>query len=183
MTSPSDDLADLLKSRIRDVPDYPKPGVLFKDIAPLLADAEAFAVLTRALADRAKALGATKVVGLEARGFVLAAPAAFAAGLGFVPIRKQGKLPGDVHAQSYDLEYGSATLEVQCDAFTPGERVLVVDDVLATGGTIAASLDLVQRAGAVLAGVVVLMELSFLDGRGRLSTHLGGAPLETLVEV
>ncbi|MET9615781.1 adenine phosphoribosyltransferase [Kitasatospora indigofera] len=183
MTSPATDLAGLLSSRIRDVPDYPKPGVLFKDIAPLLADAEAFAALTRALAGRAAELGATKVVGLEARGFVLAAPAAFAAGLGFVPIRKKGKLPGEVHARSYDLEYGSATLEVQCDAFTPGERVLVVDDVLATGGTIGASLDLVRRAGAELAGVVVLMELGFLDGRERLAAHLDGAPLETLVVV
>ncbi|MDH6131139.1 adenine phosphoribosyltransferase [Kitasatospora sp. MAA4] len=183
MNTPDTALAALLSSRIRDVPDYPKPGVLFKDIAPLLADAEAFAALTQALADRAKALGATKVVGLEARGFVLAAPAAFAAGLGFVPIRKKGKLPGEVFAQSYDLEYGSATLEVQCDAFAPGERVLVVDDVLATGGTIAASLDLVQRTGAELVGVVVLMELGFLDGRERLAAHLGSAPLETLITV
>ncbi|GAA2802206.1 adenine phosphoribosyltransferase [Kitasatospora sp. CM 4170] len=183
MTTADTALAELLNSRIRDVPDYPKPGVLFKDIAPLLADAEAFAALTRALAERATALGATKVVGLEARGFVLAAPAAFAAGLGFVPIRKQGKLPGEVFRRSYELEYGEAVLEVQCDAFAPGERVLVVDDVLATGGTIGASLDLVKEAGAELAGVVVLMELGFLDGRARLSEHLGGAPLETLVTV
>ncbi len=183
MSTPDTVLAELLSSRIRDVPDYPKPGVLFKDIAPLLADAEAFAALTQALADRAKALGATKVVGLEARGFVLAAPAAFAAGLGFVPIRKKGKLPGEVFSESYDLEYGSAALEVQCDAFAPGERVLVVDDVLATGGTIAASLDLVRRTGAQLVGVVVLMELGFLDGRARLLPHLDGAPLETLVTV
>ncbi|GAA2992765.1 adenine phosphoribosyltransferase [Kitasatospora albolonga] len=183
MTSPDPALAELLNSRIKDVPDYPKPGVLFKDIAPLLADAEAFGALTRALAARAAELGATKVVGLEARGFVLAAPAAYAAGLGFVPIRKKGKLPGEVFAKSYDLEYGSATLEVQCDAFAPGEKVLVVDDVLATGGTIAASLDLVQQAGAELAGVVVLMELSFLPGRERLAPHLNGAPLETLVTV
>ncbi|MGW4646449.1 adenine phosphoribosyltransferase [Kitasatospora sp. NPDC004289] len=183
MTSPDPALAELLNSRIKDVPDYPKPGVLFKDIAPLLADAEAFGALTRALAARAAELGATKVVGLEARGFVLAAPAAYAAGLGFVPIRKKGKLPGEVFSKSYDLEYGSATLEVQCDAFAPGEKVLVVDDVLATGGTIAASLDLVQQAGAELAGVVVLMELSFLPGRERLTPHLNGAPLETLVTV
>ncbi|MFJ1795498.1 adenine phosphoribosyltransferase [Kitasatospora griseola] len=184
MTSTTDPaLTELLTSRIRDVQDYPKPGVLFKDIAPLLADAEAFGALTRALAERAKELGATKVVGLEARGFVLAAPAAVAAGLGFVPIRKKGKLPGDVFSRSYDLEYGSATLEVQCDAFAPGEKVLVVDDVLATGGTIAASLDLVQEAGAELVGVVVLMELGFLTGRERLVPHLHGAPLETLVVV
>ncbi|MFF0296396.1 adenine phosphoribosyltransferase [Kitasatospora sp. NPDC004614] len=184
MTSTTDPaLSELLNSRIRDVQDYPKPGVLFKDIAPLLADAEAFGALTRALAERAKELGATKVVGLEARGFVLAAPAAVAAGLGFVPIRKKGKLPGDVFSRSYDLEYGSATLEVQCDAFAPGEKVLVVDDVLATGGTISASLDLVQEAGAELVGVVVLMELGFLTGRERLEPHLHGAPLETLVVV
>ncbi|GAA5017929.1 adenine phosphoribosyltransferase [Kitasatospora paranensis] len=183
MTTQDTVLAELLASRIKDVPDYPKPGVLFKDIAPLLADAEAFGALTRALADRAAALGATKVVGLEARGFVLAAPAAVAAGLGFVPIRKKGKLPGEVFARSYDLEYGSATLEVQCDAFAPGERVLVVDDVLATGGTLGASLDLVREAGALLAGVVVLMELSFLPGRERLLPHLAGAPLEALVTV
>ncbi|MFD7639047.1 adenine phosphoribosyltransferase [Kitasatospora sp. NPDC059795] len=184
MTSTTDPaLTELLNSRIRDVQDYPKPGVLFKDIAPLLADAEAFGALTRALAERAKELGATKVVGLEARGFVLAAPAAFAAGLGFVPIRKKGKLPGDVFSRSYDLEYGSATLEVQCDAFEPGEKVLVVDDVLATGGTIAASLDLVQEAGAELVGVVVLMELGFLTGREKLASHLHGAPLDTLVVV
>ncbi|MFF2818132.1 adenine phosphoribosyltransferase [Kitasatospora cineracea] len=184
MTSTTDPaLSELLNSRIRDVQDYPKPGVLFKDIAPLLADAEAFGALTRVLAERARELGATKVVGLEARGFVLAAPAAFAAGLGFVPIRKKGKLPGEVFARSYDLEYGSATLEVQCDAFEPGEKVLVVDDVLATGGTIAASLDLVQEAGAQLVGVVVLMELGFLTGRAKLAAHLHGAPLETLVVV
>ncbi|WP_043471826.1 adenine phosphoribosyltransferase [Kitasatospora sp. MBT66] len=183
MTTADTALTELLTSRIRDVPDYPKPGVLFKDIAPLLADGVAFAALTQALAERARELGATKVVGLEARGFVLAAPAAFAAGLGFVPIRKAGKLPGEVFRRSYELEYGSATLEVQCDAFAPGERVLVVDDVLATGGTVGASLDLVREAGAELAGVVVLMELGFLGGRERLAPHLGGAPLETLVMV
>ena len=174
-------LAELLLSRIRDVPDYPQPGVVFKDIAPLLADAAAFAALVGALAARATALGAVKVVGLEARGFVLAAPAAHAAGVGFVPIRKQGKLPGAVHVRAYDLEYGSAVLEVQQDAFTPGERVLVVDDVLATGGTVAASLDLLRQAGAELAGVVVLMELGFLGARGRLTEHLAGAPLEALI--
>lgn len=179
----TDDLAALLVSRIRDVPDYPKPGVVFKDIAPLLADAEGFAALVDHLAARARALGATKVVGLEARGFILAAPAAYAAGAGFVPVRKEGKLPGACHSQAYELEYGSAVIEVQQDAFTPGERVLVVDDVLATGGTVEASLDLVRRAGAELAGVVVLMELGFLGGRERLRPHLGGAPLEAVIAI
>ncbi|AXI81731.1 adenine phosphoribosyltransferase [Peterkaempfera bronchialis] len=176
-------LAELLLSRIRDVPDYPQPGVVFKDIAPLLADAAAFAALVEALAARVAALGAVKVVGLEARGFVLAAPAAHAAGVGFVPIRKAGKLPGPVHSRAYDLEYGSAVVEVQQDAFTPGERVLVVDDVLATGGTVSAALDLLRQAGAEPAGVVVLMELAFLAGRSRLAEHLGDAPLEALIEV
>ncbi|WP_042382578.1 adenine phosphoribosyltransferase [Streptacidiphilus melanogenes] len=181
--SSSSDLAGLLAAKIRDVPDYPKAGVVFKDIAPLLGDAEALAALVDHLAGRAKALGATKVVGLEARGFILAAPAAYAAGAGFVPVRKAGKLPGGCLSQAYDLEYGSAVIEVQGDAFQPGERVLVVDDVLATGGTVEASLDLVRRAGAELVGVVVLMELLFLDGRARLAEHLGDAPLEAVISV
>jgi adenine phosphoribosyltransferase len=176
-------LAERLSASIRDVPDYPKPGVVFKDIAPLLADAGGFAALVEHLAERTRALGATKVVGLEARGFILAAPAAYAAGAGFVPVRKEGKLPGACHSQAYDLEYGSAVLEVQQDAFVPGERVLVVDDVLATGGTVEAALELIQRAGAELAGVVVLMELGFLGGRARLGGTLGGAPLETVIAV
>ena len=176
-------LADLLAACIRDVPDYPKPGVVFKDIAPLLADVEGFTALVDHLAQRATALGAAKVVGLEARGFILAAPAAYAAGAGFVPVRKEGKLPGACHRQAYDLEYGSAVLEVQQTAFAPGERVLVVDDVLATGGTVEAALELIHRAGAELAGVVVLMELGFLGGRARLAGHLGTAPLETVISV
>ena len=179
----TDELAARLAARIRDVPDYPKPGVVFKDIAPLLGDAEDFAALVDHLAARTRALGATKVVGLEARGFVLAAPAAYAAGAGFVPVRKEGKLPGALHRQAYELEYGSAVVEVQQDAFTPGERVLVVDDVLATGGTVEASLDLLRRAGAELAGVVVLMELGFLGGRERLAPHLAGAPLEAVISI
>jgi adenine phosphoribosyltransferase len=177
------DTASLLLAKIRDVPDHPKPGVVFKDIAPLLDDATAFAALVDELAARAKALGATKVVGLEARGFILAAPAAYAAGLGFVPVRKVGKLPGRTHSQAYALEYGEAVLEVQQDAFTPGDRALVVDDVLATGGTVGASLDLLHRAGAELAGVVVLMELGFLNGREKLAPHLAGAPLEALIQI
>ncbi|RAG83489.1 adenine phosphoribosyltransferase [Streptacidiphilus pinicola] len=177
------DLAGLLAAKIRDVPDYPKPGVVFKDIAPLLADAEALAALVDHLAARAKALGASKIVGLEARGFILAAPAAYAAGAGFVPVRKEGKLPGGCYRQAYDLEYGSAVIEVQTDAFLPGERVLVVDDVLATGGTVEAALSLIERAGAELAGVEVLMELGFLGGRDRLAPLLGDAPLGTVISI
>ncbi|WP_187366684.1 adenine phosphoribosyltransferase [Nocardioides dongxiaopingii] len=161
--------ADALDRLVVDVPDFPEPGVVFKDITPLLADPEGFAAVVAALADAGRDADGTvvvdKVVGMEARGFILGAPAALALGVGFVPVRKAGKLPGDVHAVSYDLEYGQATLEVHCHAIAPGERVLLVDDVLATGGTVAATRDLVAACGAVTTGVAVLMELSFLPGR------------------
>ncbi|MCQ4044217.1 adenine phosphoribosyltransferase [Streptantibioticus rubrisoli] len=179
----SSSLRELLLSRIRDVPDYPKPGVMFKDITPLLADPAAFGALTDALASLCVRLEADKVVGLEARGFILAAPAAAKAQIGFVPVRKAGKLPGSTLRQGYELEYGTAEIEVHSDAFAPGDRVLVIDDVLATGGTAEASLDLVRRAGAEVAGVAVLMELGFLAGRTRLAPALAGAPLEALVVV
>ncbi|MFF1699166.1 adenine phosphoribosyltransferase [Streptomyces sp. NPDC058257] len=174
---------ELLLSRIRDVPDYPEPGVMFKDITPLLADPEAFAALTEALADLAVRYGATKIVGLEARGFILGAPVALRAGLGFIPVRKAGKLPGATLSQSYDLEYGSAEIEVHAEDLAADDRVMVIDDVLATGGTAEASLRLIRRAGAQIAGVAVLMELGFLGGRAKLETALEGAPLETLLTV
>ena len=176
-------LRDLLLSRIRDVPDYPKPGVMFKDITPLLADPVAFNALVDALAELCTRHGATKVVGLEARGFILAAPAAARAHLGFVPVRKAGKLPGETIAQAYELEYGTAEIEVQTDALTARDRVLVIDDVLATGGTAEASLELVRRCGASVAGVAVLLELGFLGGRERLAGTLGDAPLDALVAI
>ncbi|HEY5832985.1 adenine phosphoribosyltransferase [Streptomyces sp.] len=179
----SAELRELLLARIRDVPDYPKPGVMFKDITPLLADPVAFSALVEALAELCVRHGATKVVGLEARGFILAAPAAASARLGFVPVRKAGKLPGETVAQEYELEYGTAAVEVHTDAFAPGDRVLVIDDVLATGGTAEASLELVRRCGASVAGVAVLLELGFLGGRKRLAPALGEAPLEALVVV
>ena len=160
------DVAELIRSRIRDVADYPQPGVTFKDITPLLADGAAFATVVRALASGYD--GVDKVAGIEARGFILAAPVAIALGAGFVPVRKAGKLPGPIYAQSYDLEYGSATVEVHQDAFAPGERVLVVDDVLATGGTGSATAELVRKAGGEVAAIAVIMELSFLNGRSRL---------------
>ncbi|RLU84969.1 adenine phosphoribosyltransferase [Streptomyces griseocarneus] len=174
-------LRDLLLSHIHDVPDYPKPGVVFKDITPLLADATAFGVLTDAFVGIARRLGATKVVGLEARGFILGAPAAVRGGIGFIPVRKAGKLPGATLAQAYELEYGTAEIEIHADAVGPGDRVLVIDDVLATGGTAEAALQLIRRAGAEVAGVAVLMELGFLAGRERLSEGLDGAPLEALI--
>ncbi|MET8686643.1 adenine phosphoribosyltransferase [Streptomyces sp. NPDC004732] len=176
-------VTELLLSRIRDVPDYPKPGVMFKDITPLLADPAAFAALTETLADLSVRHGATKIVGLEARGFILGAPVALRAGLGFIPVRKAGKLPGATLRQSYDLEYGSAEIEVHAEDLAAGDRVMVIDDVLATGGTAAASVDLIRRSGAEVAGVAVLMELGFLDGRQKLEQALDGAPLEALITV
>ncbi|MCX4565803.1 adenine phosphoribosyltransferase [Streptomyces albogriseolus] len=177
------DLSDLLLSRIRDVADYPEPGVMFKDITPLLADPKAFDALTDAFADVARRAGATKVVGLEARGFILGAPVAVRAGLGFIPVRKAGKLPGATLSQAYDLEYGSAEIEVHAEDLGAEDRVLVVDDVLATGGTAEASLQLIRRAGAEVAGLAVLMELGFLGGRARLEPALAGAPLEALLRL
>ncbi|MFP3990089.1 adenine phosphoribosyltransferase [Streptomyces sp. E11-3] len=172
---------ELLLSRIRDVPDYPQPGVMFKDITPLLADPAAFTVLTDTLAELCVRHGATKIVGLEARGFILAAPVAVRAGLGFIPVRKAGKLPGATLSQAYDLEYGSAEIEVHAEDLATGDRVMVIDDVLATGGTAEASLQLIRRAGAEVAGVAVLMELGFLGGRPRLEPALQGAPLDALI--
>jgi len=156
-------LAELIAARVRDIPDYPKPGVLFKDITPLLGDADAFGDVVEAMA--ASYGPVDKVVGIEARGFILAAPVAYEIRAGFVPVRKKGKLPSATFAEEYNLEYGSATLEVHQDAFAPGDQVLIVDDVLATGGTARATASLVRRAGAHVVGVAVLMELSFLKGR------------------
>jgi adenine phosphoribosyltransferase len=141
--------------------------VIFKDITPLLADGQAFAAVVDALA--AVYGPVDKVAGIEARGFILAAPVAVRLRAGFVPIRKKGKLPGSTFAQDYELEYGTATIEVHTDAFTPSDRILVIDDVLATGGTARATADLVHRAGATVAGIAVLLELSFLNGRARLA--------------
>ena len=161
------DLAGLIIPRIRDIPDYPQPGIVFKDITPLLADAEAFAAVVAALG---KVEGRVdKVVGIEARGFILAAPVAYRLEAGLVPVRKQGKLPSATYAESYELEYGTATIEVHTDAFKTGERVLIVDDVLATGGTAAATASLVRRGGAEVAAITVLLELGFLNGRARLA--------------
>ena len=172
-----DELTRLITTLVRDVPDYPQAGVVFKDITPLLADGTAFAAVVDALAVTYGPVD--KVAGIEARGFILAAPVACRLGVGFVPIRKKGKLPGATFAQDYDLEYGTATIEVLTDAFEPGERVLVIDDVLATGGTARATADLVQRAGARVAGLAVLLELSFLNGRAKLA----GLPVSALLTV
>ncbi|WP_425836136.1 adenine phosphoribosyltransferase [Streptomyces fractus] len=177
------DIKELLLSRIRDVQDYPEPGVLFKDITPLLADPAAFTALTDTLAELCVRHGATKIVGLEARGFILGAPVAIRAGLGFIPVRKAGKLPGATLSQSYDLEYGSAEIEVHAEDLGADDRVMVIDDVLATGGTAEAAVHLIRRAGAEVAGCAVLMELGFLPGRERLESALQGAPLDALLVV
>jgi adenine phosphoribosyltransferase len=175
--------AEALERLIVDVADYPEPGVVFKDITPLLADHTAFAAVIEALAaagrDESGATAVDKVVGMEARGFILAAPVALALGAGFVPVRKAGKLPRETYAVSYALEYGEATLEVHRDAIAPGERVLLVDDVLATGGTVAATRQLVESCGGEAVGVAVLMELGFLPG---LAT-IGDLPLHSLLTI
>jgi len=165
------ELDRLLDSRIRAVPDWPVPGVTFRDITPLLADPAGIPAVVdgiRAGLTEAGIEGIDLVAGVEARGFVLGAPLAVALGVGFVPVRKQGKLPGDVHTESYDLEYGTATLEVQVGAVASGHRVLLVDDVLATGGTAAASASLLRAAGAEVVAFAVLLELPSLAGRARL---------------
>jgi adenine phosphoribosyltransferase len=160
-------IADLIRAKIRDVADYPQPGIVFKDITPLLGDGAALRAVVAALA--AGHGPVDKVAGIEARGFIVAASVACHLGSGFVPVRKQGKLPAPTYAQNYQLEYGTATIEVHQDAFVPGERVLIVDDVLATGGTAQAAADLVRRAGGEVAGIAVILELAFLEGRAKLS--------------
>jgi adenine phosphoribosyltransferase len=164
--------ADELWKFIRDIPDFPQPGVVFRDITPLLGDADAFRRATELMVAPFDG-PVTKVVGIEARGFILAAPIALALGAGFVPVRKPGKLPWDTHAHSYELEYGHDTLEVHRDAFVEDDRVLIVDDVLATGGTATATCRLISEFfAATVVGVTFLLELPALGGRERL-TPLG----------
>ena len=172
---------ELLRSRIVDVPDFPTPGIVFKDISPLLADHDAFSAAVDAVVAHSEDAGVDKVVGIEARGFLLAAPAAYHLRAGFVPVRKPGKLPGPTHETSYDLEYGSNVLQVHRDAFTPGERVLVVDDVLATGGTAAAAVRLVELASAEVVSLSVLLELGSLQGRAVLSAAHPAVPVHALL--
>ena len=150
---------------IESIPDYPKRGVVFKDITPLLADAEGFAAVVRELAEPYRDAGVTKVMGAEARGFMIGAPVALELGAGFVPARKPGKLPREVVEQEYDLEYGSATLQVHADSFGPGDKVLIVDDLIATGGTMVAQIQIIDRLGAELVGMAGLMELEFFHPR------------------
>jgi adenine phosphoribosyltransferase len=157
-----------LKDLVRDIPDFPKPGVVFKDITPLLADAGAFRLAVDSLVDHFAGSRVDKVLGIEARGFILAGPVAYRFGAGFVPVRKASKLPWQVEKEEYVLEYGTDLLEIHQDAVAPGEQVLIVDDVLATGGTAAAAVRLVEKLRGQVAGVGFVIELAFLGGRSRL---------------
>jgi len=161
-------VAALVAAAVRDVPDWPSPGIGFKDIAPLLADPTAFSAVVAELSRAARASGATAVAGIEARGFMLAAPVAERCGLPFLPVRKAGKMPPPVLHREYELEYGTAAVELRSDLVGAGDRVFVVDDVLATGGTAEAACALVAEAGASVAQVAVLMELRALGGRAKL---------------
>lgn len=171
MTQP--DLARL----IRDVPDFPKPGILFKDVTTLLQDGPSFHQAIRLLTERVEQYRPDVVAGMESRGFIFAAPVAYALGVGFVPVRKLGKLPAPTVSREYELEYGTNTLEVHRDAIQAGQRVLVVDDLLATGGTVACTINLVEQLGGQVAATAFLLELAFLHGRDR----LGGYAVETLL--
>ena len=167
MTTAAADLA----ARIRDIPDFPKPGILFKDITTLLKDGPSFKAAIDGLLEKVRTKHVDVVVGMESRGFILAAPIAYELGVGFVPVRKLGKLPADVVSIEYDLEYGSATLEMHKDAIAPGARVLIVDDLLATGGTVAGTIELVEKLKGEIVGLAFLIELTALRGRDRLQGH------------
>jgi len=160
-----------LKKTIRSIPDFPKPGIMFRDITPLLGDPAAFKESVRLMAAPYKKGDVDVVIGAESRGFIFAAGIALALGAGFVPIRKKGKLPAKTASATYDLEYGTDTLEMHLDAVSPGTRVLMVDDLLATGGTMAACCEMVEKAGGRIVGVEFLIELSFLKGRAKLSKY------------
>lgn len=161
--------SELLQRYIRDIPDFPKPGILFRDISPLLADSEALTTAVRLMADPFRSRGIQKVAAVEARGFIFGCAIAMELGAGFIPVRKKGKLPWKTISETYELEYGTDTLEAHCDAFTPGESVLIVDDLLATGGTVSAVRRLVEQQGAFIQGLSFLIELDFLKGREKLT--------------
>ena len=159
------------KQLIRDIPDFPQKGIVFKDITPLLADENAFSSVIDLIVVHYGRGNIDKVVGIEARGFIMASPVAYHFGAGFVPVRKEDKLPWDTDREEYDLEYGKAVLEIHRDAIRPGERVVIVDDVLATGGTAKATAQLVERLGGKVMGIACLIELSFLEGRKAIADY------------
>ncbi len=170
------------ESFITDIPDYPEPGVVFKDITPLFADAGAMRQAVLAIAEHFRDAGITKVVGPEARGFMIGVPVAMELGAGFIPARKPGKLPRETYSVSYELEYGSDTLEIHRDAIEPGDRILIVDDLIATGGTAAATGKLIQEVGGELVGYACILELTFLNPRDVLASS-GDQELFSLVKV
>ena len=169
---------DSLRRLVRDIVDYPEPGVTFRDITPLLGDGPAFAVVIDALHARFADASVDRIVGVESRGFIFASALAYRSGAAFVPVRKAGKLPWAVAREEYDLEYGSDKLEIHRDAIHPGERILIVDDVLATGGTASATAKLVETLGGHVVGLAFMIELADLDGRSR----LGERPIESLLQ-
>ncbi|MDI9412696.1 MAG: adenine phosphoribosyltransferase [Bacillota bacterium] len=160
-----------LKEKIREIPDFPKPGISFKDITTLLKDPEALRETIRVLAEHFKDSGVEMIIGVESRGFILGAPLAYEMGLGFTLIRKPNKLPGEVLAVEYELEYGTDSLEIHKDSFAPGTKVLVVDDLLATGGTISAATNLIEKVGGEIVGLAFLIELGYLGGRDKLEGY------------
>jgi adenine phosphoribosyltransferase len=171
LAMPSDLDLQRLREGVRDVPDFPKPGILFKDITPVLADPALFRLSIECFREATRAADVEKVVGIDARGFVFGAAVAYDLGLGFVPVRKKGKLPYQCQSAAYTLEYGEAVVEMHIDALRPGERVVLIDDLLATGGTAAASAKLIREMGAVLVEAQFLIELEFLHGRQNLPTE------------
>ena len=171
-------ISEVVASRLRDIPDFPVAGVVFKDFTPLLSDGPALRAVVQDIARR-YAGSVDVIVGIEARGLILGAAVAYELGIGFVPVRKAGKLPGETHSAEYDLEYGSAVIEVHADAFTSGKRALIMDDVLATGGTAEAACQLVEGAGAIVEAVEVVLELCFLHGRSKLA----GRPVHAMLSV
>lgn len=167
-----------LKALIRDIPDFPKPGILFRDITPLLASPDGFRFAIDQLCEPFRDEQIDIVVGAEARGFIFAPPMAMKLGVGFAPVRKPGKLPGETHVFSYELEYGEDCLEIHVDGVGPGQRVLIVDDLLATGGTVEACCKLIEKAGAEIVGCTFLIELKALGGAERIAPH----PVHRLIE-
>ena len=172
------DKKEYIQSKIRDIKDFPKEGIIFRDISPLMADGKAYQYATQQIVDYAKSRGADMIVGPEARGFIVGCPVAYELGIGFAPARKKGKLPRETVSVEYDLEYGSNKLCLHKDAIKPGQKVLVVDDLLATGGTVEATIKLVEELGGVVAGLAFLIELVDLKGKDKLSKY----PMITLMQ-
>jgi adenine phosphoribosyltransferase len=173
-----DQLLQQLRSAIRDIPDFPKPGIVFKDISPILGDADLFRSVVDALAEEAEDARPSKIVGIDARGFLFGAAVAYRLGVGLVPVRKRGKLPYKTIGSSYELEYGDAAMEMHIDAIERGERVVLVDDLLATGGTSGAAVDLIQKIGGSVGSALFVIELAFLNGRRKLPPDV---PVRSLI--